>query len=190
MQRGSPKEFSSIRRSLILWERHGSSPITVYTTLTSPGKIRVVFDCSARYKGRSLDDKLLRGPDLTNFHLGVLTRFWQERMAIMADIDGMFHQVKVPDADRFFLRFLWWPNGDLSCALEEYQMSVHLFGAVSSPACSNFALLKTAEDNSQCFSADLTSSVRRNFYVDDCLKSLPSTEDAIAHVSYLRSLLQ
>ena len=60
---------------------------------------------------------------------------------------------------------------------------VHLFGAVSSPACSSFSLLKTAEDNSQRFSADVTSSVRENFYVDNCLKSLPSTEDAIAHVS-------
>ena len=69
-------------------------------------------------------------------------------------------------------------------------MSVHLFGAVSSPACANFALLKTAEDNSQHFSADVTSTVRRNFYVDDCLKSLLSVEDAIAHVSDLRSLLQ
>ena len=69
-------------------------------------------------------------------------------------------------------------------------MSVHLFGAVSLPACANFALLKMAEDNSQHFSADVISTVRGNFYVDDCLKSLPSAEDTIAHVSELRSLLQ
>ena len=155
-----------------------------------PGKIRVVFHCSAKYKGKSLNDLLLKGPDLTNSLLGVLTRFRQEHVAVMADIEAMFHQVKVPDTDRSFLRFLWWPNGDFSCALKEYQMSVHLFGAVSSPACANFTLLKMAEDNSQHFSPDVTGTVRRNFYVNDCLKSLPSVEDANAHVSDLRSLLQ
>ena len=155
-----------------------------------PGKIRVVFDCSAKYKGKSLKDLLLKGPDLTNSLLGILTRFQQEHVAVMADIEAMFHQVKVPDTDRSFLRFLWWLNGDLSCALKEYQMSIHLFGAVSSPACANFALLKTAKDNSQHFSADVTSTVRRNFYVDDCLKSLSLVEDAIAHISDLLSLLQ
>ena len=114
-----------------------------------PGKIRVVFDCSAKYKGKSLNDLLLKGPDLTNSLLGVLTRFRQEHVAVMADIQAMFHQVKVPDTDRSFLRFLWWPKGDLSYALKEYQMSV-----------------------------------------DDCLKSLPSVQDAIAHVGDFRSLLQ
>ena len=126
---------------------------------------------------------LLKGPGLTNSLLGVLTRFRQEHVAVIVDIEAMFHQVKVPDTDRSFLRFLWWPNGDLSCALKEYQMSLHLFGAVSSPACANFALLRMAEDNSQNFSADVTSTVRRNFYVNDCLKSLPSVEDANAHVT-------
>ena len=155
-----------------------------------PGKIRVVFDCSAKYKGKCLNDLLLKGPDLTNSLLGVLTRFRQDRVAVMADIEAMFHQVRVPDPDCSFLRFLWWPDGKLSCTVEEYQMTVHLFGAVSSPACSNFAIRKTAEDNAEDFSADVVNTVKRNFYEDDCLKSLPSVEDAVYHVGELRSLLQ
>ena len=58
-----------------------------------PGKIRVVFDCSAKYQGKSLNDLLLNGPDLTNNLFGVLTRFRQERIALMADIESMFYQV-------------------------------------------------------------------------------------------------
>ena len=108
----------------------------------------------------------------------------------MADIEAMFHQVRVPDSDCSFLRFLWWPDGNLACPLEEYQMTVHLFGAISSPACSNFALHRTADDNARYYSSDVVSTVKRNFYVDDCLKSLPSVRGAIKHVSNLRSLLE
>ena len=68
-------------------------------------------------------------------------------------------------------------------------MLVHLFGAISSPACANFALRKTAEDNKGSFSLEVTHTVKRNFYVDDCLKSLPAEPSAIAHVNSLRSLL-
>ncbi|XP_074624370.1 uncharacterized protein LOC141882312 [Acropora palmata] len=68
-------------------------------------------------------------------------------------------------------------------------MLAHLFGAISSPACANFALRKTAEDNRESFSPEVTNTVKKNFYVDDCLKSLPSEPNAIAHVNSLRSLL-
>ena len=153
-----------------------------------PGKIRVVFDCSARFKGTSLNDLLMKGPDLTNSLQGVLKRFRQDHVAVMADIQEMFYQVRVPECDRSFLRFLWWPIGEFSRGLIEYQMTVHLFGAVSSPACSNFALRKTADDNAQHFSCDVVNTIKRNFYVD-CLKSLPSVKDAIAHVRELCSLL-
>ena len=67
-----------------------------------PGKIRVVFDCSAKNKGKSLNDLLLKGPDLTNSLLGVLTRFRQEHVAVMVEIGAMYHQVKVPDTDCSF----------------------------------------------------------------------------------------
>ena len=139
-----------------------------------PSKIHFVFDCSAKYQGKLLNDLLLNGPDLTNNLFGVLMRFRQERVALMADIESMFHQVKVSEADCSYLRFLWWPDGNLESNLEEYQMVVHLFGAASSPSCSNFALRKTAEDNSQHFPEAVVSTVKNNFYVDDCLKALRS----------------
>jgi len=74
----------------------------------------------------------------------------------MAGIESMFFQVRVSEADCSYLRFLWWPDGNLESNLEEYQMVVHLFGAASSPSCSNFALRKTAEDNSQHFPKAVT----------------------------------
>ena len=50
-----------------------------------PKKIKVVFDCSARYGGTSLNERLLQGPDMTSSLVGVLTRFRQEPVAFMAD---------------------------------------------------------------------------------------------------------
>ena len=45
-----------------------------------PGKIRVVFDLSAEYKGKCLNKELLPGPDLANQIIGVLVRFREEHV--------------------------------------------------------------------------------------------------------------
>lgn len=74
--------------------------------------LRVVFDCGAAFRGTSLNNQLLQGPDLTNSLFGVLTRFRQENVALMADVQAMFLQVKVSKRHVDFLRFLWWPRGD------------------------------------------------------------------------------
>lgn len=60
--------------------------------------IRVVFDCGESFQGTSLYSELLQGPNVTNTLIPVLTRFRQELVAAMADIQASFirsKQVKV-----------------------------------------------------------------------------------------------
>ena len=64
-----------------------------------------------------------------------------------------------------------------------------MFGATSSPSCSSFALRRTAEDNKHEFSEDVVRTVKRKFYVDDCLKSVKSVENAVEVVDQLREIL-
>lgn len=154
-----------------------------------PGKVRVVFDCAAKYQGTSLNDNLLQGPDLTNSIIGVLMRFRQSPIALVADIEAMFHQVRVCEKDRDVLRFLWWPQGKLHDEPKEYHMNVHLFGATSSPSCAAFSLKRTANDNVDKFSREAVSTVERNFYVDDLLKSVLDTSSGIKLAAELKELL-
>ena len=107
----------------------------------------------------------------------------------MSDVEAMFHQVRVRPSDCEALSFLWWPDGNLDTQPEEYQMRVHLFGGASSPSCANFALKRTAEDNKEDFDPQTIETVKRNFYVDDCLKSVGSDVNAIRLARQLRELL-
>nr|XP_033494102.1 uncharacterized protein LOC117264333 [Epinephelus lanceolatus] len=143
-----------------------------------PQKLRVVFDCSAKYKGASLNDHLLSGPDMINNLTGVLIRFKQQHIALMCDIEKMLHQFHVCEADRDYLRFLWWKDGDLSAEPQEFRMKVHLFGAVSSPGCANYGLKHLAKENENLFPL-ASEFIMRDFYVDDGVTSIPSVDEAI-----------
>lgn len=103
----------------------------------------------------------------------------------MGDNEAMFHQVRVSPDHRDVLRFLWWPENDLTQDAVGYRMLVHLFGAVSSPSCCSFAILKTAEDHQDSFHPATIKTVKRNFYVDDCLKSAETDIIAVTLVSQL-----
>ncbi|KAL4008773.1 hypothetical protein ACER0C_002625 [Sarotherodon galilaeus] len=153
-------------------------------------KMHVVFDCGAAYQGFTLNGQLLQGPNLTSTLIGVLTRFRQEPVAVMADVEAMFHQVKVPPEDTDLLRFLWWPNGDLKQALVVYKMVVHLFGATSSPSCASYALRRCAEDNRDQFDSTAIETILQNFYVDDCLKSVGSEDEAVLLFHNLKAACQ
>ncbi len=152
-------------------------------------KLRIVFDCAAQYRGVSLNSTILQGPDLTNKLVGVLTKFRLRKVAFTADVEAMFHQVKVPEPDQDVLRFLWWPEGKTDMEPNAYRMTVHLFGGTWSPSCCTFALHKTAEAH-EGYSNEASYAIKNNFYVDDCLKSVDSVEEAVRLSRELKQLLQ
>lgn len=67
----------------------------------------------------------------------------------------------------------------LANLLEAYRMKVHLFDAVSSPSITNFVLRQTADDNSYKYGKEVTKTINRSFYVDDCLMSAVTVEQDI-----------
>ena len=90
------------------------------------------MDAAAKCDGVSgLNDKLYTGPDLLNSLVGVLLRFREQRVGLAADIEAMFHQVRIIEEDQPALRFLW-RNLELEHPPDVYQMLVMIFGAASS----------------------------------------------------------
>ncbi|TNN04864.1 Gag-Pol polyprotein, partial [Schistosoma japonicum] len=142
-----------------------------------PEKLRIVFDCAAKYQDLSLNDQLLRGPNAANSLIGVLLRFRLRRIALAADIKEMFLQVIIPEGDREAFRLLWWKDDDTEQKIIEYCLTVHPFSAVSSPFCANFALRKTED----MFCEDTMEDIRR---VTD------SIHDAMTSAEQLGSILK
>nr|XP_055053759.1 uncharacterized protein LOC129438884 [Misgurnus anguillicaudatus] len=154
-----------------------------------PGQIRVVFDSSAQHQGVSLNDVLLTGPNVNNSLLGVLLRFRKERVAVMADIQQMFHSFVVAKEHRNFLRFLWYDNNDLDNKVMEYQMRVHVFGNSPSPAVAIHGLRMAALAGEKDYGSEARHFVERNFYVDDGLISLSTEEEAIKLLKTTQEML-
>ena len=156
--------------------------------LSKSNKIRVVFDCSAKYKGRCLNKELLTGPYLANQLIGVLLRFRKESKAFMAGIEKMYFQTRVPEKHRNLLRFLWWTDCNFSKEPIDHEMCAHVFGGVSSGTCINYALKRAAKENEKKYGTETACTLRENFYVDDLLKSVNSGDDAIKLIKNVRTM--
>ena len=131
------------------------------------------------YMSRSLNELLLQGPDFVNSLCGVLCRLRKEPVAFVCDIEKMFLQFKVDVQHRNYLRFLWWEKGDMDSEPLTYRMTRHLFGTTSSPGCANFALRNAASEGEREFGTDVANFIKRDFYVDDGLKSVSAPDEAI-----------
>ena len=108
-----------------------------------PDKVRRVCNAASKFGGVSAYDDLMAGPDLLQSLIGVIIRFREKKIALTADAEAMFLQVKVPPADCKVLRFLWRENNTEPIPVYEYGR--HIFGAKSSPTSVNYALQQVGE---------------------------------------------
>ncbi|XP_074655643.1 uncharacterized protein LOC141909156 [Tubulanus polymorphus] len=143
-------------------------------------KIRVVFDAAACYSGVSLNNQLISGPNLLQSLPGVLLRFGQEQVAVIADVEAMYHQVRIAEMDQPALRYFWRNLEDRPPDI--YQMLVNIFAARCSASIANYALKMTARDAKDVPQA-VHDAVLRDFYMDDFLKSVKTVLKAIEMLS-------
>ena len=102
---------------------------------------------------------------------------WDYMFSVLKE--KMFYQFSVEPQHRDLLRFLWWPEGDVTRRAEEYRMTVHVFGAASSPSVANFGLKKAARDRVATYPESVTRFIQKSFYVDDGLAAVSTVQEAV-----------
>ena len=108
----------------------------------------------------------------------------------MGHIEKMYFQILVADEHRSLLRFLWWKDGGMSKEIIDHEMCVHVFGGVSSGACSNYALRRTGTENENKYCRDAAQTLKYTFNVDDLLKSVENEAKAIRLTKDVKSMCQ
>uniref|UniRef100_A0A5S6QAK1 Peptidase aspartic putative domain-containing protein n=1 Tax=Trichuris muris TaxID=70415 RepID=A0A5S6QAK1_TRIMR len=109
---------------------------------SSAQKLRIVFDSSATYNGRSLNSALLTGPILQNELPMVLMKFSEGEVAFAADIEAMFSRIRLRPEDARYHRFLW--KEDKTERTKVFQMNRVTFGDTCSPFLAISIIIRTA----------------------------------------------
>ena len=97
------------------------------TNPKKPGMVQVVFNCSKKCVVKNPNDHVYTDFDIFYILIGVLTRFRQEPVAIVADIKAVSLRAKVYAEDEQVLQFLWFCLGELDSKTEDYCMTANAF---------------------------------------------------------------
>ena len=151
-----------------------------------PGKIRVVFNAAAKSHGVSLNDHLLKGPDLYNTLVGVLCKFRERAIGFGGDIKEMFLQIAIRPEDCNAQRFLW-RGMDRHREPDVMEMKSMIFGAVSSP----YVAQEIKNRNAKIHGAGMEKAVDaicNRHYMDDYLDSCDTVEEAISRIDEVATI--
>ena len=152
----------------------------------STTKVRIVFDCSAKHDGMSLNDVIHAGPKLQQDLFNVLMRFRRNPVAVACDIKEMYLQIEIAMEDRPYFR-MFWRDLDAGREPEEYKFSRVVFGKNSAPMEAQFVAQENARKYRDLYSL-AAETVLKSTYMDDSIDSVESEEEGVKLYYELKEL--
>ncbi|XP_050064313.1 uncharacterized protein LOC114118967 [Aphis gossypii] len=135
-------------------------------------KLRVVFDGSAVSKsGLSLNDILLKGPKTQPDLINILLRFRVHRIAVTADIEKMYRQIRLSSEDCELQRICYRANPNDQ--ITEYKLKTVTYGTRSASFLSTRCLAQIAHETTDL---SIKRIISQDFYVDDLISGGDSIE--------------
>ncbi|XP_055950978.1 uncharacterized protein LOC129985089 [Argiope bruennichi] len=148
----------------------------------STTSIRPVFDASCKQKEfLSLNDCLAKGENLIELIPRLLLDFRRGKIGVISDIKKAFLQISIQKNDRDFLRFLWWKDSEQK-EIREFRHCRVVFGLKCSPFLLG-AVINSHLDQCDISLKETASKLKSSFYVDNCVTSVNSNEEAEDFIS-------
>ena len=146
--------------------------------------LRIVF---AANSGKvSLNDCLYTSPCLLNNLAELLLRFRFPQYAFVADIQRAFLHIKLREAERPFVRFLWYKDNDPTKEICVYTYNTIVFGHTSSP----MSLGAVLQHHLDQFDSPVAVDISEKLYVDNLLSGVENEASAISYFHEARDLMQ
>ncbi|KAL4005116.1 hypothetical protein ACER0C_004829 [Sarotherodon galilaeus] len=123
--------------------------------------VRLVWNSSQKYRGLSLNDILIKGPDVLNPIRAVLLRFRAGVYAALGDIHKMYNSVWLEDREVHLHRFLW----------QDYAITRVNIGDKPAGCIAQVAMRETANLPSFSHFKEEKRVLEEDAYVDDILTS-------------------
>ncbi|XP_063544363.1 uncharacterized protein LOC134752623 [Cydia strobilella] len=148
----------------------------VYRPDKETSKTRIVLNAGCKTtSGKSLNDLLYVGPVLQNNIFELLLNLRMFSIAISADIEKMYFQVKLSPDHHSFQRILF--RFDTNSPIEIYQFNRVCFGVSSSPYLALRVVRQLAADSRDSFPL-AAYEAENHMYVDDYVSSVDNVDTA------------
>lgn len=148
--------------------------------VSTEGKaLRIVYDGSSKIKdSSSLNECLYRGPLMLEDLIGLIIRFREHAVGIVADVEKAFLQIGLQQEDRDATRFLWLKdvNGEVVADnLQHYRFCRVPFGVISSP----FLLNATVRHHLNQTNNKINKQIAEDIYVDNLVTGTQTVKDSL-----------
>lgn len=142
----------------------------VYREDSPSTPIRIVWDCAAKFSGKSLNSEVESTPNRLQDLFKILLRMRKFQFVVTSDISEMFLKVRMDPKDRRFHRFVFDGN--------DYEWEVILFGNQSSPNGSQKVIQTICEMHGEGLN-EAVETVQNSCYMDDAADSRETEQQAL-----------